>query len=67
MYGLSQAKQAKIYAPVAFQLDRFQAQRFWNDNHFVDKDGNVINPVEVSHRQGILSVIFPDGSILHHH
>ena len=64
MYGLSQAKQAKIYAPIGCTFDRRRAETFWSNNHFIDKDGNIIYPTTVANKHGILSVIFPDGSIL---
>ena len=67
MYGLSLAKQAKIYAPIAFQLDRQRAEIFWRNNHFVDKFGDVHRPIEVLNERGVLSVIFQDGSLVHYH
>lgn len=64
MRKLSQAKQAKIYAPIGCSFDRRRAETFWKNNHFVAADGSIVEPITISNKYGILTVIFPDGSII---
>ena len=60
----SQAKDAQIYDPFGCGLSKAKAKVYWLTAHFVSHNGNIVRAESVNLKSGILSVTFPDGSIL---
>ena len=61
---MSLAEEAKKYDPYGYGLAKEVASLYWRVSTFIDSEGTAHTASAVKLHNGILSVIFADGSIL---
>ena len=59
----SHAEQAKLWCVMGCEFDKTRAREYWQKNSFFGDTG-MIRAKSVNLKNGILSVTFPDGSVL---